>query len=443
MNEGLFGNGELSVDISAVKTPTIKTPTIKTPEIKTPEIKTPEIKTPKFGLHQLVVLGNGFDLECGLPTRFCHFFEPRVEALKTQDWKTTGKLDGLGYEATPTVWDFLLRTKTYAPWYSVEEAVSDLVVAAGDGKHGATGIASKLIARISDLEPIPDREVGSSDDGATTSPDEEDLLDSAIEFIAIDCADKLRQSDSPWSPQELVDYLGEQLSKLEDNFSGYMTSICEGNDDYIERSAKLLRWMIADTWPTEGKLALNTTVLSFNYTNPFKQPVGRRSAVRIINVHGSLDSGIIFGIDSTKCTGNPLAFPFSKTYRVMTAGTDFGEGAVHTAGGSLLSLETGVVKFYGHSLGEADYAYFQAIFDSVSLYDSDVKLVFYYKPHVKPGEDSVTSLSDQRAKNTMATRVAKLLAEYGNTLDNENHGRNLMHKLMIEGRLEVRLLKGE
>ena len=119
------------------------------------------------------------------------------------------------------------------------------------------------------------------------------------------------------------------------------------------------------------------------------------------------------------------------------------QGAVHTAGGSLLSLETGVVKFYGHSLGEADYAYFQAIFDSVSLYDSDVKLVFYYKPHVKPGEDSVTSLSDQRAKNTMATRVAKLLAEYGNTLDNENHGRNLMHKLMIEGRLEVRLLKGE
>ena len=160
-------------------------------------------------------------------------------------------------------------------------------------------------------------------------------------------------------------------------------------------------------------------------------------------MHGSLDGGIVFGIDSTKCAGNPLSFPFLKTYRVMTAGTDFGKGAVHTADGSLLSLETSVVKFYGHSLGEADYACFQAIFDSVSLYDSDVKLVFYYKPHVKPGDDGVTSLSDQRAKNTMATRVAKLLAEYGNTLDNENHGRNLMHKLMIEGRLEVRLLKDE
>ena len=438
MNEGLFGNGELSVDIS-----TVRTPSIKTPAIKAPEIKAPEIKTPKFGFHQLVVLGNGFDLECGLPTRFCHFFEPRIEALKTQDWKTTGKLEGLGYEATPTVWDFLLRTKTYAPWYSVEDAVSDLVLSAGDGTSGATGIASKLIARISDLEPASSRTTGLLDDGTVITSDEEDLLDSAIEFIAIDCADELRQSDSPWSPQELVDYLGEQLSKVEENFSGYMTSICKGNDDYIERSKEHLRWMIADTWPTEEKLVLNTTVLSFNYTNPFKQSLGRKGAVRIINVHGSLDGGIIFGIDSTKCTGNPLAFPFSKTYRVMTAGTDFGEGAVHSAGGSLLSLETSVVKFYGHSLGEADYAYFQAIFDSVSLYDSDVKLVFYYKPHVKPGEDGITSLSDQRAKNTMATRVAKLLAEYGKTLDNENHGRNLMHKLMIEGRLEVRLLKDE
>ena len=45
----------------------------------------PSIKTPIIGTHQLVVLGNGFDLECGLPTRFCHFFEPRIEALKTQD----------------------------------------------------------------------------------------------------------------------------------------------------------------------------------------------------------------------------------------------------------------------------------------------------------------------------------------------------------------------
>ena len=95
-------------------------------------------------------------------------------------------------------------------------------------------------------------------------------------------------------------------------------------------------------------------------------------------------------------------------------------------------------------LGEADYAYFQAIFDSVNLYAGDAKLVFYYKPHRKPGEDARGGmLSVKRARNTMAARVTRLLAEYGKTLDNEDHGRNLMHKLMIEGRLEVRLLADE
>ena len=404
----------------------------------------PAIKAAKIGYHQLLILGNGFDLECGLSTRFCHFFGPRIEALKTQDWKTTGKLEGLGYDATPTVWDFLLRSKVYAPWYSVEDAVNDLVLSAGDGTGEATGIAAKLITRIHDLAKADGGKAGYTDDGATTSVNEEELLDNVTEFIAIDCADELHHSDDPWSPKMLVEYLGTQLGKLESNFSGYMASICEGNDEYIERSYKLLEWMLSDGWPKEERFILGTTVLSFNYTNPFKYTIGKSEAVRIINVHGSLDEGIIFGIDSTKCAGNPLAFPFSKTYRVMTAGTDFGEGAVHAAGGNLFSHETRVVKFFGHSLGEADYAYFQAIFDSVNLYASDTKLVFYYKPHLKPGEeDTASQLSDKRARNTMAVRVAKLLTEYGKTLDNEDHGRNLMHKLMIEGRLEVRLFKYE
>ena len=142
--------------------------------------------------------------------------------------------------------------------------------------------------------------------------------------MAVDCAEALRQSRKPWASQEFADFLGVQLTKLEDNFSNYMCSICEGNEDYVERSLELLRWMLADGRPAEENLILSTTVLSFNYTNPFKDAVRRTGTVSVINVHGSLDAGIIFGIDGTKCADNPLAFPFSKTYRIMTAGTDFG-----------------------------------------------------------------------------------------------------------------------
>ncbi len=404
----------------------------------------PTIKAPRIGNHQLVVLGNGFDLECGLPTRFSHFFEPRLEALTTQDWEKTGKLDDLGYEATPTAWDFLLRSRMYAPWYSVEDAVSDLVLSAGDGKSEPTGLAAKLIARVNDLMAAGGENAADPDDGAEELSDDEDLLNNVSEFIAVDCADELREAGKPWSSQRLVDYLGTQIDKLERNFSNYMVSVSEGNEAYIERAQSLLSWMLADGRPLEEDLVFNTTVLSFNYTNPFKRIIGRSETVGLINVHGNLDGGIIFGIDGTKCVDNPLAFPFSKTYRVMTAGTDFGEGAVHATGGGLLSHETRVVKFFGHSLGEADYAYFQAIFDSVNLYASDTKLVFYCKPHRRPGEDDGdASLLEKRTRNNMAAKVTKLLAEYGKTLDNEDHGRNLMHKLMIEGRLEVRLMKNE
>ena len=37
------------------------------------------------------------------------------------------------------------------------------------------------------------------------------------------------------------------------------------------------------------------------------------------------------------------------------------------------------IKFYGHSLREADYSYFQSIFDSYNLYEnSKVSLMFYF-----------------------------------------------------------------
>lgn len=37
----------------------------------------------------------------------------------------------------------------------------------------------------------------------------------------------------------------------------------------------------------------------------------------------------------------------------------------------------------------------------------------------------------------MMRRVTELLVAYGETLDNGSHGRNLIHRLLLEGRLHV------
>ncbi|EFW89333.1 hypothetical protein [Streptococcus equinus] len=45
---------------------------------------------------------------------------------------------------------------------------------------------------------------------------------------------------------------------------------------------------------------------------------------------------------------------------------------------NIFTKDMDVIKFYGHSLARADYSYFQYIFDMYDLYNSDVKLIFYY-----------------------------------------------------------------
>lgn len=57
---------------------------------------------------------------------------------------------------------------------------------------------------------------------------------------------------------------------------------------------------------------------------------------------------------------------------------------------------------------------------------------FYFRPHA--------GLDEAKARREMMEKAIKLLSAYGETLDNKDHGKNLIHKLLIEGRLSVSLL---
>ncbi|WP_415963146.1 hypothetical protein [Collinsella tanakaei] len=91
--------------------------------------------------------------------------------------------------------------------------------------------------------------------------------------------------------------------------------------------------------------------------------------------------------------------------------------------------DVSLIKFFGHSLSSADYSYFQAIFDAVDLYGGDTCLAFYYRRYANK--------SDLEVRTDMMKRVTDLLSIYGETLDNIDHGNNLIHKLLLEGRLSI------
>ena len=87
------------------------------------------------------------------------------------------------------------------------------------------------------------------------------------------------------------------------------------------------------------------------------------------------------------------------------------------------------IVFFGHSLGPADYSYFQSVFDYLNIYENNVKIIFGFSPY--------GDLSVDAAAHVQESRVAALFDEYGKSMDNQAHENNLLHKLLFENRLSI------
>ncbi|WP_305061075.1 MULTISPECIES: AbiH family protein [unclassified Lactococcus] len=110
-------------------------------------------------------------------------------------------------------------------------------------------------------------------------------------------------------------------------------------------------------------------MLSFNYTSPI---INKTDKIR--NIHGRLEEdNIIFGIDYDSLVDifkkdNPLKL--SKSFRIL-------EQEFEKSNNVIINPNINYIKFFGHSLSDADYSYFQAMFDAVDIYNSDTVLIFF------------------------------------------------------------------
>lgn len=134
----------------------------------------------------------------------------------------------------------------------------------------------------------------------------------------------------------------------------------------------------------------------------------------------------IFGIDSQNIIKDSLTddlrILFTKSYRIM----DNGVNRIRESGDY---SDIDKITIYGHSLGRADYSYFETIFDEVSLYNSDVMVEYFYYQ----GNSEVERILNKR---TAITKMFNLLTDYGKSLG-ETHGANIVAKLDLEKRLSV------
>ena len=99
----------------------------------------------------------------------------------------------------------------------------------------------------------------------------------------------------------------------------------------------------------------------------------------------------------------------------------------------LLKRDTKQIKFFGHSLSQLDYSYFQSIFDFYNIYDNNIQLFFFYTIYDQNLKENI--------KNDFINSVVTLISDYGESLDNKDHGKNLIHKLMLENRILIEEIK--
>ena len=218
------------------------------------------------------------------------------------------------------------------------------------------------------------------------------------------------------SKQQYHGYLIKELNKFSVSFAKYINEQANSNADYIANAQKLLSKITG--------VALNECkIISFNYTDPFMSPDSA-------NIHGlASKEDIVFGIACDKGSGNENShynwgYKMSKEYKI----------ALIMSKGQKVSLDYRGVKdiyVYGLSLGEQDYDFFENLFDRceflMRLYEA--KIHFCYSVY---GNKTLEEVAEEATE-----RVTNIINKFGDS--HNTHG--LLRSMIQNGGLDIRLIK--
>lgn len=373
-------------------------------------------------MNSLYILGNGFDLYMGMKTRYNDFFKEKGYSSIRE--KLREKLDKVKRDFIINI--SLKETGIYAKEifdpiqelknlekniFEVIEGIENLfllyLIMSNDELIDWKDVEKQIKPYIEYTKKVLSNMQKSAEEITWKNLSDNEKSNELELFIFRKFIDK--KVDVNIKNMEL-----KELNKFEKEFG-----------EYIRKLEKPLRQEIPDDFGNKiikifNKLKnelkeSNINVLTFNYTDYLKEYFGV-----YINIHGTADNPI-FGIDFKSINENQQYIYFTKTSRVLEANIE-----KEKITSPLLYIgETRKIVFFGHSLAEADYSYFQSIFDYYDIYNSGIELKFLYYNY-----------SDE-AKDNIHTSVMNLINTYGKSLDNKDKGSNLLHKLLLESRIKI------
>ena len=379
---------------------------------------------------ELYILGNGFDLWQGLPTRYENYFRQReskgydyqkiVFAFKGEHLISVDRIEiiknnvlGLynknnNSEINKNLFFYYLlykKDKEHRNWFEVEGEIESYVnetkqilnnnsIFEEENKKEIGKIKwliHKIYLLFEPKSPKYQNHTQNIEDKFQTKDWYTFLVHLIYEIELENCQNEKEKEHI----KNYENFAMKHLNLFEKDFGNYIK-------DFRNELAHSLDNILYNDKPKK--------IINFNYTTVIKNEIDKfkdiqkyptakniRSIKEVINIHGDYENPI-FGIDNQN-VDESFTLPSNEL------------------------LET--IYFFGHSLSEADYSYFQSMFDYYSIYDSKIRLIFLYSDH------------DGKEKSRQENRVVKLINDYGKTLENKDKGKNLLHKLLLENRIKI------
>ena len=369
-------------------------------------------------MEELYILGNGFDLYLGLKTRYSDYFKNRkiseefFEKIKLIFKNSIGSYNYDARGKVYAVFDYdetLLKMQIIQLYKDIEKNLFYLyLIFLKKCDLNWNEVESNIFPFIRDTSKIFKLKM----ETILGNIEKNEMYKYLLIAKAI-IKDRKNLS--------FLDFMMEQLNLFEKDFGNYIGSL-EIKEENKNRLINIFR------------TTCRKKIINFNYSIFLQDLIDRykdiafseieiarriKSIESIVNIHGDFKNPI-FGIDSHN--SEEQFQNFTKTSRILNN---------DTVGNFELPKpeKLGTINFFGHSLSEADYSYFQSLFDYYDIYSSNIKLNFMYSEYDK---NDLT-----RAKRETHNNVVKLMNNYGEKLENKDKGKNLLHKLLIENRIKL------
>lgn len=348
-----------------------------------------------------IVLGNGFDLFCGLKTSYGDFFESQKENYSYFESFINAfhpNPQGRGYFLSTitninklilnTIWDliFYLRSpkKSKIDWCDIESIINNTFLNVGSIKWNniLTIIQKKVVISMNDYK---------------------------FEYICASFLELKYSINNLITEKEFYDLIYKELNIFECKFGKYIKNEQDQNEEYINKSISTLSKFI-------NYAKQIVSIDTFNYSNISNHP--KWCFVPMININGTVDSPI-FGYFSSSIDPLKYEHRFTKSHRktlVLFEKEELLEGGF---------FENLIV--FGHSLNEQDYNYFFPLFDDLNLNNPKCsgKLIIAF------------SIYDQNKKNeileNLTKKLIKMIYEYEKS--SGSMGKRLYDKLLYKNRI--------